>query len=54
LGENLCQGFNKKDNVDQNKKNEINKKTQKIKEIFAEDLRDEIKNLKETFNYKYI
>ena len=29
LGENLCQGFNKKDNVDQNKKNEINKKLKK-------------------------
>jgi len=54
LGENLCQGFNKNDNVDQNKKNEINKKTQKIKEIFAEDLRNEIKNLKEKFDYKYI
>jgi glucan phosphoethanolaminetransferase (alkaline phosphatase superfamily) len=54
LGENLCQGFNKKDNVDQNKKNEIIKKNKIIKDIFANELRDEIKNLKEKFNYKYI
>jgi hypothetical protein len=54
LGENLCQGFNKKDNVDQNKKNEIIKKNRIIKDIFANELRDKIKNLKEKVNYKYI
>ena len=54
LGENLCQGFNKKDNVDQNKKNEIIKKNKIIKDIFANELRNEIKDLKEEVNYKYI
>jgi hypothetical protein len=46
LGENLCQGFNKKDNVAQKKKNEIIKKTKIIKNIYVEDLIEEIKNLK--------
>jgi len=54
LSENLCQGFNKKDNIDQNKKKDIIKKTKIIKQIYDNNLREEIKNLKEKIDYKYI
>jgi hypothetical protein len=54
LGKNLCKGFKKKDNVVQKKKNEIIKKTKIIKNIYAEVLSEEIKNLKENVDYKYI
>jgi len=54
LSENLCQGFNKKDNIEQNKKKDIIKKTKIIKQIYDNNLREEIKNLKEKIDYKYI
>lgn len=54
LSENLCQGFNKKDNIDQNKKKDIIKKTKLIKQIYDKNLREEIKNVKEKIDYKYI
>jgi hypothetical protein len=54
LSENLCQGFNKKNNIDQNKKKEIIKKTEIIKQIYSNNLREEIKKLKEKIDYKYI
>jgi hypothetical protein len=54
LSENLCQGFNKKNNIDQNKKKDIIKKTKIIKQIYEKNLREEIKKLKEKIDYKYI
>ena len=54
LSENLCQGFNKKNNIDQKKKKDIIKKTEIIKQIYSNNLREEIKKLKEKIDYKYI
>jgi len=51
LGEKLCQGFN---NIDQAKKEEAIKKTKEIKNIFADNLREEIMKFKEKYDYKYI